>query len=379
MSEKIRVLQVVDGFRMGGAENKLWELVEHLDTNQFESFVANVGPSGPLADKFKSINVPVFDCSRKHRFDVAPIFKLKKIMREYKIDVVQNTLFWADMVGSIAARLAKVPVVISWETVTHEGNPYHAQLQRRFGYQIAMKYTDCVAAVSHEIKQSLQTRRNLPAEMIEVIHYGVDLEKFSPNGTTGEKRKELGFSENDVAIVIVARLEKVKGHRYFVEAFAKVAAKYPHASVIFVGDGAERTMLEKMVSEANLESQIRFMGIRRDVPQVLNAVDFFVLPSIAGEGLPNVVLEAMACRKPVVAADVGGTAEAVNDGKNGFIFPPKNIEKMAAALERLISDRHLLNEFSANSRQIAETDFSLGKEVNAFQQLYLKLLAQKKK
>ncbi|KAA3657349.1 MAG: glycosyltransferase [Calditrichaeota bacterium] len=379
MAEKIRVLQIVDGFRMGGAENKLWELVEHLDTNRFESFVANVGPSGPLEDRFKSINVPVFDCSRKHRFDAGPIFKLKKVMQENKIDVVQNTLFWADVVGSIAARMAKIPVVISWETVTHEGNPYHAQLQRRLGYQLAMKMTDCVAAVSHEIKQSLQKRRNLPADMIEVIHYGVDLEKFSPNGSTDAKRKELGFDKNSVAIVIVARLEKVKGHRYFIDAFARIAAKHPHASVIFVGDGAERTMLEDMVEKASLQSQIRFMGIRRDVAEVLNAVDFFVLPSIAGEGLPNVVLEAMACSKPVVAADVGGTAEAVNDGKNGFVFPPKDIDKMAAALEKLITDRKLLKTFSQNSRSIAENEFSLQKEINAFQELYKRLLDKKDK
>ncbi len=379
MADKVRVMQIVDGFRMGGAENKLWELVEHLDPEKFESFVANVGPSGPLEDRFKAIDVPVFDCSRKHRFDVAPIFKLKKIMQQHKIDVVQNTLFWADMVGSMAARLAKVPAIISWETVTHEGNPYHAELQRRFGYQIAMKFTDCVAAVSHEIKQSLQTRRNLPAEMIEVIHYGVDLQKFSPDDTSAVKREELGFSPDDVAIVIVARLEKVKGHRYFIEAFSKIAARYPQARVIFVGDGAERNMLENLAHKAGLNGQLQFLGIRHDVPHILNAVDFFVLPSIAGEGLPNVVLEAMACRKPVVAADVGGTAEAVADGKNGFIFPPKDVDKMAAALEKLISDRSLLQEFSAKSRQIAETDFSLAKEVNAFQQLYLKLLAQKKK
>lgn len=379
MAEKIRVLQVVDGFRMGGAENKLWELVEHLDPQKFESYVANVGPSGPLADRFKGIDVPVFDCSRKHRFDMAPIFKLRKIMRQHKIDVVQNTLFWADVVGSIAARLAGVPVVISWETVTHEGNPYHAQLQRRFGYQIAMKFTDCVAAVSHEIKRSLQSRRKLPPEMIEVIHYGVDLEKFSPDDTKAVKREELGFSANDVAIVIVARLEKVKGHTYFIDSFSKIAAKYPQARAIFVGDGAERAHLEKQAQAAGLNGQLRFLGIRHDVPQILNAVDFFVLPSIAGEGLPNVVLEAMACCKPVVAADVGGTAEAVADGQNGFVFPPKDVDKLAAALEKLIADQKLLQDYSAKSRQIAETDFSLAREVNAFQKLYLKLLAEKKK
>ncbi len=374
---KLRVLQVVDGFRMGGAENKLWELVEQLDPQRFESAIANVGPSGPLEDKFKKIGVPVYDCSRTHRFDVQPIRKLKAVMREQKIDIVQNTLFWADVVGSVAAKWAGVPVVISWETVTHEGNPYHAQLQRRIGYQFAMRFTDCVAAVSHEIKSSLITRRKLPAEKIRVIHYGVDLKKFSLNGHAGSKRSELGLSEAETVIVIVARLEEVKGHTWFVKAFARIAENFPDAVALFVGDGSLRAKLEQEVAEHKLKDRIRFLGIRDDVSEILGAADFFVLPSVAGEGLPNVILEAMACSKPVIACDVGGSAEAVQDGVNGFVVPPKNVDALAEALQRLLADPELVKTFSASSRRIAEEEFSLQKQVRNFENLYETLYAER--
>ncbi|MCI0696919.1 glycosyltransferase [candidate division KSB1 bacterium] len=372
----MKILQVVDGFRMGGAETKLCELVERLDPAKYENVIANVGPAGPLADRFLRLGVPIFQCQRKHRFDLAPFFQIRKIVKEHQIDVVQTTLFWADFVGTLAARTAGAPVVISWETVSHEGDSYHHKLQRRAGYRLAMYFTDKVVAVSHEIKESLIRRRGLDPDKIEVIHYGVDLEKFHPNGGLESKRHELGFKDEEIAIAIVARLEEVKGHRYFIEAFRTLTAKYSHISSIFVGDGNCRRDLENMVHETGLHGRIRFLGIRKDVNEILNAIDILVLPSIAGEGLPNVILEAMACGKPVIATTVGGAPEAIRDGENGFLVPPKNVIAMHEALETILSARDKISQYSQKSRAIAEREFSLQKQLTSFQMLYNNLYHQ---
>ena len=377
--EKIKVLQVVDGFRMGGAENKLWELVERLNPERFESYIANVGPSGPLEARFSDLGVPIYQCQRRHRFDVMPILKLKKIMRQHKIHIVQNTLFWADVVGSMAARWAKVPAVVSWETVTHAGNPYHRSWQRRAGYRFSMRFADRVVAVSHEIKDSLIRERGLPEYLIEVIHYGVDLSKFAPNGKLQDKRAELGLNSSGLLVGIVARLEEIKGHTDFVEAFARIAANFTDVTAIFVGDGSQRAALEKQVADRGIKDRVHFLGIRKDVTELLNAMDVFVLPSIGGEGLPNVVLEAMACGKPVVATQVGGTPEAVHDGENGFIVPPRDIDGLQHALEKILLDRGMIKRFSKRSREIAEQEFSLEKQVGNFENLYSKLYLQRPK
>ncbi len=376
-SSKLRVLQIVDGFRMGGAENKLWELIERLDKNRFESFVANVGPTGPLEERFKGLGVPMFQAQRRHRFDIMPVIKLRRIMRQHRIDIVQSTLFWADVVAALAGKWAKVPVILSWETVTHEGNPYHGKVQRLLGYQMAARRMDKIVAVSHEIKQSLMKNRGLPEEKIEVIHYGVDLTKFAPQPPDPEFRRSLGVGDGEIAIGIVARLEPVKGHTVFVEAYHELAKAHPNTRVLFVGDGSERERLQAQVKSLGLEDRVRFLGIRRDVTRILNALDIFVLPSVAGEGLPNVILEAMACAKSVVATIVGGTPEAVRDGENGLLAPPKDAHTLKEKLAILLNDPGKIRAMGQRSREIAEREFSLEMQISRFESLYETLYAQK--
>jgi glycosyltransferase involved in cell wall biosynthesis len=298
-------------------------------------------------------------------------------VKERRIGIVQTTLFWADFVGALAARTAGAPIVISWETVSHEGDPYHRQWQRRAGYRLAMHFVDKVVAVSREIKDSLIRRRGLDPDKIEVIHYGVDLEKFHPNGKAINKRSALGFKDGEIAIAIVARLEEVKGHRYYIEAFSRAANKHPNLSTIFVGDGSCRPALEKMAREAGLNGRIRFMGIRNDISEILNAIDILVLPAIAGEGLPNVVLEAMACAKPVIATTVGGTPEAIRHGENGFLAPPKDSAAIENALDEILRHPDKISQLGNNSRAMAQKEFSLQRQIADFEKLYDDLYRRK--
>ncbi len=174
-------------------------------------------------------------------------------MRQRRIDIVQTTLLWADIIGALAAKLARIPAIFSWETVSHEGDPFHNNFQRRAGYRLAMKWVDRIIPVSHEIKRSLIKRRNIPAEKIHVIHYGVDLEKYRPadRQTTLAKRRELGVPSDAILIGVMARLEPPKGHRFFIEAFPAIVKQFPRAHAIFAGEGSLR---------AELETQARALG-----------------------------------------------------------------------------------------------------------------------
>jgi glycosyltransferase involved in cell wall biosynthesis len=377
---RLRVLQIVDGFRMGGAENKLCELIQRLDRNKYEIMLANVGPTGPLQAHFEQLGIELFDFRRCWAFDPWPFAKLYRLMQQRRIDIVQTTLFWADFIGAMAAKLARVPVILSWETVSHEGDPYHNNFQRRNGYRLAMKCVDLIIAVSHEVKESLIRRRHIPAEKIRVIHYGVDFAQFHPNGRdiVLAKRQEIGVQPGHFLIGIVARLEPWKGHRYFVEAFAEIALQFPEARVILVGEGSLRGELEQMTREKGLQGRLSFLGVRKDVAQLVNCLDLFVLPSLPGEGLPNVLLEAMACRIPVIATRVGGVPELVRDGQNGYLVPPGDAEALRTAFVQALSNRTRLQEIARAGRATVEEKFSLSQQIATFERTYDELYTRKK-
>lgn len=376
---RLRVLQIVDGFRMGGAENKLVELIAHLNKEKFDVTLANVGPAGALENKFSQLGVEIFHCPRRFAFDPAPVWQLSRLMRQREIDVVQTTLLWADLVGPIAAALAKVPVVLSWETVSHEGDPFHNNFQRRVGYQWAMKGVDVIVPVSEEIKRSLIRRRKIPAEKIRVIHYGVDLKKFCFSGRAVmlAKRAEVGATAETILFGVVARLEPPKGHRYLLAAFPEVIKKYPQVHLLLIGDGALRAELEAQTLALGLQSHVTFLGARHDVSELLNALDFFILPSVS-EGLPNVLLEAMACAKPVMATDVGGIPEVVRHGENGYLVPPGETPALQNMILQSLAERAQWSELAQRGRKTVETSFSLEYQMSQFEALYTEFFLRKK-
>lgn len=369
---KKRILQVVDGFRMGGAENKLLELIRKLDREKYEVLLANVGPGGPLQPQFEQLDIEMHDFARCWAFDPLPCYRLYRFIREREIDVVQTTLFWADFTGTIAARWAGVPLVLSWETVSHEGDPYHNNFQRRNGYRLMARWSDLIVAVSHEVKDSLVRRRRVPPDKIRVIHYGVDLEKFHPNGehVRISKRGDLGVRPDDFLVGIVARLEPWKGHSVFVEAFAQIASRFPEVKAVFIGDGSLRSPLEAMVQERELQERILFLGVRNDIAELLHGIDLFVLPSRPGEGLPNVLLEAMACKKAVIATNVGGVPELVRSGVNGYVVSTGDARALAAALEKVLADRQHLQQLEENALKTVQGAFSLQSQIRAFEDIY---------
>ncbi|MEE9169405.1 MAG: glycosyltransferase [bacterium] len=367
-----QILQVVDGFRMGGAENKLLELIERLDCNKYKVMLANVGPGGPLQSQFEELGIEIFNFSRKWAFDPKPFYQLYQLMRERRIDVVQTTLFWADFIGTLAAKCAGVRLIVSWETVSHSGDPYHNNFQRRNGYRLMAKLSNLIVAVSHEVKYSLIRHRRINPSKIRVIHYGVDLDKFHPNGNQKRisKRKAMNITADSVLIGIVARLEPWKGHSVFIEAFAEVAPRFSNAHVVFIGDGSLRAKLESMVKDYGLQSRIQFLGIRKDIADLLHCIDLFVLSSLPGEGLPNVLLEAMACKKSVIATSVGGVPELVRDGINGHIVPASNKKALGWALEKMLGDNAHLQLLGKMALTTVQREFSLKNQISAFEEIF---------
>jgi glycosyltransferase involved in cell wall biosynthesis len=174
-------------------------------------------------------------------------------------------------------------------------------------------------------------------------------------------------------VIVVARLLLEKGHRYFLEALGRVRTRFPQVSGLLVGAGPEELELRSRAAQLGLGERVRFLGERRDVPELLAASDVFVLPSSIREGLSISLLEAMAAERPVVVTDIGGNREVVQNEQTGLVVPPADGEALAQALVRLLTDRRLARILAGAARSRLDAEFGVRRMVEETEALYEKL------
>jgi len=362
---KLKVLQLIEGLNLGGAETKLMELVAHMDRDRFETVACSLGMGDRIREEFEKLNVEFITMPRQRRIDLGLIFKVAKLIRDRQIDVVMTTLFYADVLGALAGKFSKPKAVFSWETISA---PEWLLAHRLLAYRFAMRYCDRVISVSHATAKWLVEKRGVPAKKVVVIPYGVNLNLYSAGENPG-LRKKLGIQPEARVVGVVARLHPQKGHRYLIEAAQSIVARHPKAKFVIVGDGELRPVLEKMVRERGLADSFMFLGFRKDVKDLMRMFDVFCLPSLY-EGLPNVVLEAMATAKPVVATAVDGTPEVMVNHETGYLVPPAEPQALAEKISSLVEDPGRAREFGKKGEQRVKAEFSLEKQVEGFQNLY---------
>ncbi len=377
-TRRIRLLQVVNGLAIGGAEKKLLDVSGRLDPNHYQITICSIGQGGPLEKDFRALGIEVIILPKRNRSDIKLIWQVAHLIRERKIDIVQTTLWLADVVGAFAAKLAGGVPVISWETVTHGDNDIlRTRKKHVLFYRIAMKTVDKIVAVSNEIKESLVSRRGISPSQIETVHYGVDLIRFNRSVDNNFQRTKLDIRPDQIVIGTVARMETYKGVTYLQQAAIRLAKEYPSLIFIFAGDGSLRPTLEEEVHSKGLSDQIRFLGFRDDVQEVMQTFDIFVLPSLT-EGLPNVILEAMASAKPVIATRVGGIPEAVVSDITGLLISPAEVAALVDAIRKLVDNPSLAKGMGEAGRKRVENLFSVEHEVACFEKMYEYLMNEGK-
>ncbi len=365
---RTKILYLIGTLEIGGAERQLVELVRRLDPERFEPVVCCLTSSGPLQSVLDRSGIPVVVAGYKgfDRSAPRPLWRLLQVMRAEAPDIVHAFLYWAYVMGAFAARAARVPVVIASRRSLSKLNPrgpHHLLLVR-----LANRMTDLVIANSEAVREDTIAEERLPPERVITLHNGLDISRFRQPALPG-MRASLGVHEAAPVVAVVANLHHYKGHTCFLEAWMRVVARFPSAVALLVGDGAERPRLEQIVSEAGLSSNVRFLGSRLDVPEILAVSDLLVHPSLQ-EGFCNVILEAMAAGKVVVATDVGGNAEAVVDGRTGLLVPAGDAARLADAMLRLLYDPEERRRFGEAGYARAAELFTLEAMVERYESVY---------
>ncbi len=372
--EPVGILFLTNSLPIGGFETHLLSIVRELDRRSLRPVIACLKGEGPLAPEFRAVGVPVHSRMQSHRLDPRGISRLTRLMKAERIrildtDVQRNTVF----LGALSARLAGVPVVVaSLHATARAGKDRLLELPAR----MVLPWVDRVIALADFHRDLLLSQEHLSPGKIAVCWNGVDTDAFAPGPPSEALTQELGLPSGSRVVGIVASLRPDKGHEVFLSAAGRVLRRCPDTVFLVVGDGPERANLENLSRDLGIERSVRFLGRRRDLPQILRLFDINVLSSYPlVETFPISVLEAAASGKPTVATRVGALSDIVAEGQTGFLVDVGDAEAIAGAVVRLLDDRTLLEGMGKASRQRAEDLFSIRKTVDRREALYLSLLA----
>jgi glycosyltransferase involved in cell wall biosynthesis len=370
----VRVVHLITGLDVGGAEGMLVRLVATMSASQVENTVLSLASGGPLAGRIAARGIRVVELGmRPGRFNAAAMVRLFRALRRLRPDVLQTWLYHADLIGLLVGPMARVPVIV-WNIRCAEldlrDHPRSLRLLLR-----ALSWTSGwpAAIVSNsEAGRRAHEKLGYRSSKWVIIPNGFDTETYKPSQAAREAfRRELGIAETILLAGLIARVHPMKDHATFLQA-AAIAAKKQDMRFVLVGRGVpESVEINDLVGSLGLTERVYLLGERADVSSVMPALDVAVSSSYS-EAFPNVVGEAMACAVPAVVTDVGDSARIV--GGTGRIVPPKNAAALAEAMVEVLSmepgERRVLG-LAARQRIIEE--YSLRTAAEQYQQLYLDL------
>lgn len=365
----IRVLQLIDGLKIGGAEVLLRDLVHGLRDADFRVSVG-FSSSGPIQESIRDMGISLTRLPRLTRVDPMLFSGMCQLIRRERPQIVHTHLFKSDFHGRLAARLCKVPVIVS---TAHNIDAWARRLPLGYIYGLTTRLADQIIAVSDEVRDFQIRYTNTPPAKIATIHNGVDVSAFENQIENGKAvRKELGLSESAPVIGIVGRLERQKDHNTFLEAAVRIKRSLPEARFLIVGDGSLRGELLSHARALDLLPAALFCGIRKDIPAVLAALDVLVFSS-RWEGLPVTLLEGMAAGLPVVSTAVGGVPGVVIENETALLVSPGSPEALAKASLAVLQDKALAGKLGAAGRQRVFEKYSIQSMISCTIDLYWRL------
>lgn len=370
MQNKYRVLHVIPDFGIGGISKVVVDICNNLDETLFETAVYSIRKyEKEMMHLLQKPNVEVFhyadEIDNRPKYD--NIFKLTKLLRKMKFDIIHTHNTPAFIDGMIAGLLARTRVKIH----TDHARLYPDKKRYILAERILSRIADKVVAVSAHTKEDLITYQQIDPNKIAVIPNGIDLSpaKIDKN----EKKLSLGIEGLSPIIGLGVRLSEQKGITYLLQAMPSVIKMFPQTVLLIAGGGPLEQPLVNEAIHLGIEKSVRFLGFRMDIAEILSVLDVYVLPSL-WEGLPLVVLEAMAVGCPVVATSVGGTSTAVLNGKTGLLVPAKDPSALADAILNILHDSEKARSFGAEGYQRYRNSFTVDGMVSKYQSLYLDCL-----
>ena len=374
---KINILYVIENIFFGGGERVFAQIISGLDRDKYSIYVACL-PGGVFEEKIKH-NAEIIHFDLRKRFSLENIRKLSNIIRNKNIDIVHCQGGRGGFFSRIAAGKAKAPVI---STVAMPVEGFNVGILKKLFYvsldRYSERFVDKFIVVNEELKKRLIEKHMVPPERVVKIYNGIEIDEYIPDIEAAKSiRQELNIDNNTMLIATIGRLAWQKGLSYFVHAAKDITKIYHNIKFLIVGEGEEKEILENLVRKLDIEKKVIFTGLRKDIRNILNAIDIFVLPSIR-EGQPIVLLEAMAMQKPIVASAIEGVQETVEDGLSALLVSPRNPQQLTEAIDTLLNNREKGDELGQAARKTACSKFNIKDKIEQHQCLYETIITKRR-
>lgn len=382
--KKIGILYLIDTLdQRGGTELNLYRLLADLDGAVFQPLVCPLQPpESVMIQLLREKRIEVLPLCLHSIFSLSALrwaFRLRTLIRERDIRIVQTIHFGADVMGALCKRLWNDPVIISSrrDMGFNETTWIHRLLRRCTG-----KWIDLVLTNSIAMRESIVQQEKIPLKKIAMIYNGVEIPDLADMRRKADLRFQLGLTADAFVVGCVANIQPIKGFEYLIQAILHLIHQGLNIHLLLIG-GIEKRMdsaegyyksLVDLVCTEGQEKRIHFLGVRSDVGDLVSLLDVFILPSLS-EGFSNAILEAMAAGVPVIATTVGGNGEAVIPEETGLLVAPADCDAIAAAVQRLYHSPSLAAAMGTRGRQRIQERFSVGQMVQSMETLYLSHIA----
>lgn len=378
-------MHIITGLNTGGAEIMLYNLLSKMNTDLFEAEVVSVTDIGPIGTQIQSLNIHVraLDLTRFYMPNPLVILKLRALLRQSKPDVIQTWMYYADLIGGIAAKIRhKIPV--TWGVHSTGLHPEDSKPWTRSIPKICSKVSHilptriiCCSNDAYQVHAAL----GYDTSKMMVIPNGFHLDLFVPHQPARlSVRHELGIPEEALVIGLVARFDVLKDHHNFIQAAERLHSHIPNIHFLLCGNNVDKKndKLIKWIKGTVLEKYFHLLGLRKDIPRLMASLDIFCTSSSFGEAFPMVIGEAMACAVPCVVTDVGDSAFIVGD--TGKTVPPKNPSALASAWQQMIemgsAKRRALGK---KARERIQENFDIETIASRYENQYKEMIEENKR
>jgi glycosyltransferase involved in cell wall biosynthesis len=374
LPKNIKILHISESSETGGAETVVLDIVTHLDQTRFDSTIVLL-KTGWLKEKLEERGLSPILLESHRSYDIGFLKRLCSTIRHHGVDLIHSHLPDANAYSCLAGLWTGVPVLATYHGMLSGAG--EERFSDRAKFFLVRNIAKKSVAVSDALRRELIGKAHFPPDRVQRIYNGVEWERFDNRFDAIAKKSQLRIGPDDKVVGMIANLKPTKGYEYFIRCCEILSKEYEKIKFLIIGEGTEEfeDNITQKVRKLGLENHLLFLGFREDIAELLQILDVFVLSSLS-EGMSLAIVEAMGVGIPVVATKSGGPEELIEDGKTGFLVPPRDEKSLAEKVSLLLKNKELARSMGMSGKSSVREKFSIRAMIGKYENTYRSCLGK---